>query len=87
MLRITENRTTSDAVILLLEGQVANHWVEIAREVCALLLVHNTQLILDLTDVTFADRNGIQFFQLLRLRQVEFRNCSPFLKEQLKQII
>lgn len=84
MLRITENRTASDTVILLFEGQVANHLVNIAREVCAPLLAQNQQLILDLAGVTFADRNGIQFFQSLPQHQVRFTNCSPFLSEQLK---
>ncbi len=86
MLRITENRAASNTVILLLEGQVTNHWVEIAREVCAPLLAQTSHLILDLAGVTFADRNGIQFFQSLRQQQVELKNCSPFLAEQLKQL-
>lgn len=85
MLRITENRTASDTVILLFEGQVTTTWVDIAREVCAPLLAQTSHLILDLAGVTFADRNGIQFFQSLRQQEVELKNCSPFLTEQLKQ--
>lgn len=86
MLRITENRTASDTAILLLEGQVTNHWVEIAREVCTPLLAQNMHLILDLAGVTFADRNGIQFFRSLQQQHVELKNGSPFLTEQLNQL-
>jgi anti-anti-sigma regulatory factor len=84
MLRITENRTATDTVLLLLEGQVARQWVKLAREVCGPLLAQHQQVILDLAGVTFADRSGIQFLQSLPQPQVRLRNCSPFLREQLK---
>jgi hypothetical protein len=85
MLRITENRISTDGVILLLEGQIANLWIEIAREACEQFLTQNSQLILDVAGVTFADRKGIEFFQSLLRRNVELKNCSPYLTEQLKE--
>lgn len=85
MLRITENRVVTEDVILQFEGQVTNHWIAIAREACEQVLQQNNHLILDVAGVTFTDRNGIEFFQILMRRQVELRNCSPFLTEQLKQ--
>jgi ABC-type transporter Mla MlaB component len=85
MLRITENRVASNEMILLLEGQLTNHWIEIARETCEQVLSQNNQLVLDVAGVTFADRNGIEFLQTMLQQQVELKNCSPFLTEQLKQ--
>ena len=66
-------------------GQLTNHWIEIARETCEQVLSQNNQLVLDVAGVTFADRNGIEFLQTILQQQVELKNCSPFLTEQLKQ--
>ncbi|HEX4948883.1 MAG TPA: STAS domain-containing protein [Blastocatellia bacterium] len=84
MLRISENNASLEQVILLLEGQVSNHSVELAREVCAQALGQGRQLILDMTGVTFADRAGVALLREMQQRRVELINCSPFLKEQLK---
>ena len=86
MLRISENNPSFENVILLLEGQVVNSWVEIVRESCEQALAKNCQLILDCAGVTFADRQGIALFQILQRCQVKLINCSPFLKEQLKEM-
>ena len=83
MLRISENNASIEIVILLLEGQVSNHGVEITREACDQVLSKDRQLILDVAGVTFADRNGVALLRELQQRQVKLINCSPFLKEQL----
>ena len=85
MLRISENNPSFENVILLLEGQVVNGWVDILKESCDQALAKNCQLILDCAGVTFADRQGIALFQILQKCQVKLINCSPFLKEQLKE--
>jgi ABC-type transporter Mla MlaB component len=84
MLRISENNASIEIVILLLEGQVSNHWVEVTREACEQALGQGRQLILDLAGVTFADRAGTVLLRELQRRQVKLINCSPFLREQLK---
>jgi anti-anti-sigma regulatory factor len=84
MLRISENNASIEIVILLLEGQVSNHWVEVTREACEQALGKGGQLILDLAGVTFADRAGTTLLRELQRRQVKLINCSPFLREQLK---
>lgn len=85
MLRISENNPSFENVILLLEGQVVNGWVDILKKSCDQALAKNCQLILDCAGVTFVDRQGIALFQTLQKRQVQLINCSPFLKEQLKE--
>jgi ABC-type transporter Mla MlaB component len=87
MFRISENDASPERVTLLVEGSISNHWVEIMREVCAQSLEKSHQLVLDLAGVTFADRLGIALLQELQRRQVQLVNCSPFLKEQLKDPI
>ncbi len=85
MLRISENNTSFEIVTLLLEGQVVNGWVDILKESCDQVLAKNCQLILDCAGVTFVDRQGVALFQTIQQRQVKLINCSPFLKEQLKE--
>ena len=87
MLRISENNDSAEIVILLLEGQVSQHWVEVTREVCEQVLSQGTQLTLDLAGVTFADRAGVTLLQELQQRHVKLIKGSPFLREQLKEIV
>ena len=84
MLRISENKASHETTILLVEGQVSHHWVEVTREACEQALTHESRLILDLAGVTFADRAGVALLQSLRQQHVQLINCSPFLQEQLK---
>jgi len=41
-------------------------------------------LSVDLREVTFVDRDGVELLCGLRGRQVALVNCSPFVAEQLK---
>ena len=83
MLRISENNASLETVILLLEGQVTNHGVELTRYACEQVLSKGEQLILDVAGVTFVDRTGVTLLHELQQRQVKLINCSPFLREQL----
>ncbi len=84
MLRITENKDSSEIVSLRLEGQISNHGVEITREACEQMLKQGSQLRLDVAGVTFVDRAGVALLHELQRREVKVMNCSPFLREQLK---
>lgn len=87
MLRISENNASIETVTLLLEGQISNHGVEITRESCEQVLKKGGHLILDMSGVSFVDRTGIALLRKLQQQNVELINCSPFLKEQLKDPI
>jgi ABC-type transporter Mla MlaB component len=87
MLRISENTASTKVVILLLEGQISQHWVEVTREVCEQALRKGGQLMLDLAGVTFADRAGVALLLELQQQQVKLINGSPFLREQLKETV
>lgn len=84
MLRIHLGETASETTTLWLEGRVIGPWVEELRKTCEGILVHGTTLVLDLSNVSFVGREGIELFWTLRNRQVALRNCSPFVVEQLK---
>lgn len=84
MLRIHLGETANETTTLWLEGRVIGPWVEELRKTCEGILVSGTTLVLDLSNVSFVGREGIELVRTLRNRQVALRNCSPFVVEQLK---
>ena len=85
MLRIVEERATDNATTLRLDGRLAGQWVELLRASCEQALQNNGRLGLDLTGVSFADHDGVELLRRLEQQQVALLNCSPFLREQMKQ--
>ncbi len=85
MLRIVEENATNNSTTLRLDGRLVGQWVEILRTSCEQVLQDNVRLILDLTGVSFADHDGVEFLRQMELQQVALIHCSPFLQEQMKQ--
>lgn len=86
MLRITEGFASDGMATLYLEGQVTRALlVEISR-VCERVLATARRLTLDLSQVSFVDREAITLFRELTNREVTLANCSPFVAEQLKEL-
>lgn len=71
-------------VRLLLEGQVTGPWVEQLRRSCEETLRQRAQVILDLTDVSFIDADGIALLKAFGDRGVTVTDPSPFVTELLK---
>jgi ABC-type transporter Mla MlaB component len=84
MLKISQAGKANQCVTLKLEGRVVGPWVEELRQVCETLLSEGRKLKLDLTDVAFADADGVVVLTDFRSRGVTLRNCSPFVDEQLR---
>jgi anti-anti-sigma regulatory factor len=84
MLRIHTRNAGNGTTMLVLEGRVIGPWVEELRQSCERVLAERRGFVLDLANVSFVGREGVELFRTLRDRQVVFRNCSPFVGEQLK---
>ena len=84
MLKISIMELLGKLPTLRLEGQISGPWVEALRKVCDGELTTHEGLILDLTDVSFVDRDGIMFLTTLPSRQVVLVNYQPFVAELLK---
>jgi len=84
MLRISRVASPPGRVTLRLAGQVGGPWVEELHRLCEQHLATGSELILDLTDVSFVDLDGVALCRRLQDRQVVFLYCSPFVVEQLK---
>jgi len=85
MLRIVEMNTANESLTLRLDGRLVSQWVEVLRSSCEQASQQDGRLILDLAGMNFADYEGVQLLRQLEQRHITFINCSPFLREQLKQ--
>ncbi len=85
MLRIFDGESDNATVTLRLEGQIVGPWVDELRRASGKYQGNGHRLTLDLTDVTFADRDGIALLSGLRSHAIRLTGCSPFLDEQLKR--
>ncbi len=87
MLRISEISLSDEAATLRLEGEMIGHNILEVRRAVEEFLTAGIRLPLDVADLLFADRDGIAFLRELAGHKVELINCSPFLNEQLKEVI
>ena len=85
MLRIVEEETANNSIMLRLDGRLAGEWIGVLRSSCEQAFQNHDRLILDLTGLSFTDPDGLELLQQLEQQQVIFINGSPFLREQLKQ--
>ena len=88
MLRITLISAASSET-LRLEGRVAGDSVEELRRQCAARLGGKGlgQVVLDLADVSFIDREGVELFRELCRWNVVVTRYSPFVGELLKEVL
>ena len=84
MLKIAHLKETPGHQTLRLEGQVIGPWVEELRRSCERILEAGGTVTIDLTDVSFLDREGVALVRALTDRKVALLNSSPFITEQLK---
>jgi anti-anti-sigma regulatory factor len=84
MLKIGTIETGNGHTKLRLEGRVIGPWVEELRRACDQVFATGAKLALDLSDVSFLDRSGVELIQSLRNRNVALLSCSAFVAEQLR---
>ena len=83
MLRISVIHESEQRVRLALEGWLVGPWVDELRRESEQHLSEAKALRLDLAKVLFVDPKGIALLRELAGRQVEYLNCSTFLRQQL----
>jgi ABC-type transporter Mla MlaB component len=84
MLRISANDATGEAITLHLDGQISGRWVKLLQATCEAQLNEGARVIIDLKNVSFADRDGIALLRSLADRRVQFLNALPFIAEQIR---
>jgi anti-anti-sigma regulatory factor len=83
MLKIVMSEPEADRAVLRLEGQIIGPWVDELQRACERVLAARP-VTLDLSNVSFVERRGIELLRSLGTRGVPLRHCSPFVAEQLK---
>lgn len=85
MLRITEEKTRDNTLVVQLEGQLVGPWVSELNRLCEEWVALGRGFSIDLALLSFADRSGISLLKDLRDRGAAVVNGSPFLREQLNE--
>jgi ABC-type transporter Mla MlaB component len=85
ILKISTLESSQAAETLRLEGHLGGPWVDELRRSCDQVLSKGKRLTLNLFDVSFIDRDGVALLRTLKRRDVEVRNCSPFVALQLEE--
>jgi len=67
--------------VLRLEGQILGPWVDELARACQQL---TGAVALDIADVTFVERRGVELLRALETRGVTLLHCTPFVTELLK---
>jgi ABC-type transporter Mla MlaB component len=84
MLKISQSGTPNHSVTLKLEGRVVGPWVAELRRICEQLMDEQSQLKLEMADVSYIDGDGVAVLTELQSRGVKLNNCSPFVEQQIK---
>ena len=86
MLRIASADRPGGGATLTLEGRVIGPWVDELRRACQRILVAGAPLTLDLHDVAFVERDGLELLRSLVDAGVAVVNCPAFVHEQLRAL-
>jgi anti-anti-sigma regulatory factor len=76
MLRITQVSEDSDQVCLKVEGRVTGDWVSELDRTCGSCLSQRRHITLDVSDVTYIDRQGVETLKRILGENVRLRGAS-----------
>ncbi len=83
MLRITNSGLSAAGGTVKLEGKLLRPWVEEVRNLF-IAADPQTHPRLDLSCITFVDREGTELLRQLVRKGVQIESCSPFVAELLQ---
>ena len=83
MLRISRHDTNNRSVSLRLEGEITGPWVDETDRICEAIIGSGQHLRIDLSQVAFVDRAGVELLGSLKKRKAVLDHCSPLLRAQL----
>lgn len=83
MLRITEISESADSVTLKVEGRIVLEWVTVLEQECLKWLQAKPEVLLDLSEVTFIEHNGLAMLKRMVSPRLRLINCSTLIHEML----
>lgn len=85
MLRITRLSLPGSPPTLKLEGDVVGPWVAELRGVVEAALADASRVVLDLSNVTFVDRPGLELLRAIGSTRAELRGGSSYVVALLEE--
>jgi ABC-type transporter Mla MlaB component len=86
-MRVSVIRDSEQKTLLKVEGALVGPWVEELRLLCSSALSEAKGVTLDLEKLLFVDYHGVALLRELSSRNVARINCSPFIRQQLKEAV
>ncbi len=83
MLRITQVREDGDTIHLKVEGRVIGNSVSELDHTCKDCLSRNRRIILDMSDVTYIDRQGVDALKRILGNNVQLTDATLLLQALL----
>lgn len=77
----------AEAATFRLEGRLVRRWVEELERECDRALAQGKKLTLDFAQVSFVSLEGVALLRRLVAVSVTVVNCTPFVAEQLKEVV
>ena len=84
MLRITVEPGAGQLESLRLEGRIVGPWVAELTRRCEAIRCAGRELELEMSGVSFLDRDAVRLVRSLIEQGVDVRRCSAFVGEQLR---
>ena len=85
MLRIQRYDVNTIAVTLVLQGRIAAEWADLLERECATLMRSRSRVTLDLSEVVFVGRSGVEALRRLRRAGARVKGCTPLIAAILEQ--
>lgn len=83
MLRITQIGESPSLATLKVEGRIVSNWVSVLEEESLRWLQEKQAVVLDFSNVSFIDRQGVEALRRLRAGAVRIINCSSLIEDLL----
>ena len=85
MLRIQRHDVNDRTVTLVLEGRIVAEWTDLLERECAKLMGSKVRVGLDLSEVVFIGRSGLEALRRLDRAGARVIGCTPLIAAMLGQ--
>ena len=85
MLRIQRDDVDDHRAVLVPQGRIEAEWADLLERECEALIRSGARVVLDLSDVVFIGRSGLEALGRLHRAGVRIVSCSPLVVAMLEQ--
>jgi anti-anti-sigma regulatory factor len=79
VLRITEISESADSVTLKVEGRIVSEWIAVLEQECLKWLRAKPEVLLDFSEVTFIEHNGVAMLKRIAFPGLRLINCPALI--------